>query len=188
MALNHQTDFTVSSLLKIAIISDTHEVLDGQINDAIKTCDIAIHAGDIGANSVLEEMQPKSGHVIAVAGNNDKPYLWDFKEWNIVKNLPQSIELSVPGGIIAVEHGHEHGLHKPSHDDLRVAHAQARLVIYGHTHIQVIDKDDPDKHVLNPGAAGHTRNKGGPSCIILTIDDDNWDYEILKFSEQCLQS
>jgi len=183
MLLNQQTDFSASAQLKIAIISDTHEVLDTQINNLIKSCDIAIHAGDIGTNSVLEEMQPKSGYIIAVAGNNDKPYLWDFKDWATVKNLPHQIELSVPGGKIAIEHGHEHDMFKPSHDDLRAAHPEARVVIYGHTHIQVIDQDDPDKYVVNPGAAGHTRNKGGPSCIILTIDNDNWNYEALRFSE-----
>ena len=188
MLLNQQTDFTASSLLKIAIISDTHEVLDKQINAAIKSCDIAIHAGDIGNSAVFNDMQPKSGHILAVAGNNDKPYLWDFKDWNVVKNLPQQIELSVPGGKIAIEHGHEHDIFKPSHDDLRAAHPQSRLVIYGHTHIQVIDKDDPDKYVLNPGAAGHTRNKGGPSCVILSIDNSSWDYEVLKFPEEKLPS
>lgn len=182
-SLNQKTDFTDFLPLKIAIISDTHEVLDSQVIAAIKTCDVSIHAGDIGSSAVFDVMQPKSGHIIAVAGNNDKPYLWDFKDWNLVKNLPQQIELSVPGGKIVVEHGHLHDMHRPSHDDLRAAHPQARLVIYGHTHIQVIDKDVPETHVVNPGASGHTRNKGGPSCIILTIDHDSWDYEVLKFPE-----
>ena len=76
MLLNQQTDFTASSLLKIAIISDTHELLDKQINEAVKSCDIAIHAGDIGSSAVFNDMQPKSGHIIAVTGNNDKPFVY----------------------------------------------------------------------------------------------------------------
>lgn len=184
MLLNQKSDFTASSRMKIAIISDTHEELAAPIISSIKNCDIAMHAGDIGSSSVLETMQPKSGHIIAVAGNNDKPYLWEFKDWNLVKNLPQQFELSVPGGKITIEHGHEHDMYKPSHDDLRAAHPASKLVIYGHTHIQVIDKEVPECHVLNPGAAGFTRNKGGPSCIILSIDNDNWDYEVLKFPDK----
>ena len=51
----------------VGIISDTHEELDDNIRAVIKGCDIAIHAGDIGTSSVLEAMQPKTAHVIAVA-------------------------------------------------------------------------------------------------------------------------
>ncbi len=183
MLLNQQTDFSALAALKIAIISDTHEDLDTRVIEAIKDCDIAVHAGDIGSGSVLNAMQPKLDHVIAVSGNNDKPYLWEFKDWDVVKNLPEQVELLVPGGKIAIEHGHEHDMQKPSHNDLRAAHPDARLVIYGHTHIQLIDRDEPEQHVINPGAAGFTRNKGGPSCTILTIDNNSWEYEVLKFPE-----
>ncbi len=184
MLLNQQTDFSNTSRMKVGILSDTHEELDDNVRAVIEDCDIAIHAGDIGTSSVLEAMQPKTGHVIAVAGNNDKPYLWDFKDWQLVKNLPEVQELTVPGGKIAIEHGHKHDMHRPGHQNLRAAHPQARLVIYGHTHIEVIDKDDSDQYVLNPGAAGYTRNKGGPSCIVLTIDNNDWSYEVFKFSDE----
>ncbi len=184
MLLNQKTDFSNSSRMKIGILSDTHEELDEQIVQVIEDCDIAIHAGDIGDSSVLRTLKPKAEHVIAVAGNNDKPYLWDFKDWNLVKNLPHVMELVVPGGTITVEHGHEHDMHMPSHQDMRSAHPDSRLIIYGHTHIQVIDEDRPGQHIINPGAAGFTRNKGGPSCIVLTIDNDCWDYAVFKFADK----
>lgn len=183
MLLNQKTNFSTTSRMKIGIVSDTHEELADQVIAVIDNCDIAIHAGDIGSSQVLETLQPKTGHVIAVAGNNDKPYLWDFKDWQLVNNLPQVQKLSVPGGKIVVEHGHEHDMHKPAHQDLRAAHPQARLVVYGHTHIQIIDEDAPGQHIINPGAAGYTRNKGGPSCIVLTIDNNVWDYEVFKFTD-----
>ncbi len=179
--LNQETNFS-SSAKTIAIVSDTHEVLDENIANVVKQCDIAIHAGDIGCHAVLEAMKPRLGHVIAVAGNNDKPYLWDFSEWDIVNNLPASINLSVKGGLIAVEHGHLHDMYKPSHDDLRQAHPEARLIVYGHTHIQVIDKEHTGQWVVNPGASGATRNKGGPSCLVLSVNDDNWELEVFKFA------
>ena len=169
--------------MKIAIISDTHEVLDAQIIEQVKTADIAIHAGDIGSQAVLQSMQPKTGHVLAVAGNNDKPYLWEFKDWDLVKNLPSILKIQLPGGLLVLEHGHEHDMYKPQHDDLRKAHPDARLIVYGHTHIQVID-DNETIHVLNPGAAGHTRNKGGPSLTFLMIKGDDWYYEVVKFHEE----
>ncbi|MBE9525520.1 MAG: metallophosphoesterase family protein [Proteobacteria bacterium] len=183
MQLNQQTDFTHLPACKIAILSDTHEELDERIIEIVKNCDIAVHAGDIGSRSVLESMQPKLEHIFAVCGNNDKPYLWEVKDWSLVKNLPQKLELLLTSGNISIEHGHEHDMQKPGHNDLRAAHPNARVVIYGHTHIQVIDDEQLDQIVINPGAAGYTRNKGGPSCIVLSIDNDSWDFEVFKFSE-----
>ena len=37
----------------VAIISDTHAVLDPRIAEVISTADIAVHAGDIGGAGVL---------------------------------------------------------------------------------------------------------------------------------------
>jgi predicted phosphodiesterase len=73
-------------------------------------------------------------------------------------------------------------MYKPSHDDLRRAHPDARLIIYGHTHISVIDKDNPVQWVANPGASGDTRNKGGPSCMMLSIENNEWDLQLFKFA------
>ena len=70
MLLNQKTDFSDTSRMKVGIISDTHEELDDQVITVINDCDIAIHAGDIGSSLILEILQPKTGHVIAVAGNN----------------------------------------------------------------------------------------------------------------------
>ena len=181
MQLNQQTDFSHLSECKIAIVSDTHEEIDERIIALIKNCDIAVHAGDIGNLAVLEKIQPRLEHIFAVCGNNDKPYLWEVKDWNIVKNLPDSLELLLTGGYLALEHGHEHDMQKPNHKDLRAAHPNARVIIYGHTHIQVIDDELSDQIVINPGAAGYTRNKGGPSCIILSINNDVWEFEVFKF-------
>jgi len=181
--LNQENNFTSYQQMKVAILSDTHNELSGQVNAIVNECDIAIHAGDIGASSVLEALEPKLGHIIAVAGNNDKPYLWDFKDWDLVKKLPLIQELTFSGGIIAIEHGHEHDIYKPEHSDLKQAHPNARVIIYGHTHIQVIDTAE-SQHVINPGAAGYTRNKGGASCIVLNIKDDVWEYETFKFNDK----
>ncbi|MCK5696607.1 MAG: metallophosphoesterase family protein [Gammaproteobacteria bacterium] len=183
MLLNKETDFSQAENIKIGILSDTHNELSESVSAIIKDCDIAIHAGDIGCSAVLEALQPKSGHVIAVAGNNDKPYLWDVKDWAVVKTLPDMQTLTLPSGTIVIEHGHEHDSYKPPHSDLRKAHPEARLVIYGHTHIHIIDKEDASTDVINPGAAGFTRNKGGASCIVLTINNNVWDYKVYKFSD-----
>lgn len=171
-----------SHVAKVAIVSDTHTHLDGRIAELIRDCDYAIHAGDIGCHAVLEQMQPRTDR-IAVAGNNDTVTAWHESEAEVVAGLPHIAELQLPGGKIAIEHGHRHGHQRPSHDALRQAHPGARVVVYGHTHKMVCDTSE-ERWVINPGAAGLTRNHGGPSCLILTATDQEWQVETIRFADE----
>ena len=166
---------------RVAIISDTHGHLDERIASIVKTCDYVVHAGDISSASVLDSLEPRHGKIIAVAGNNDHPHMWSASESHIAGGLPTIAELALPGGKLIVEHGHEHGMHSPSHDSLREAHSDARVIVYGHTHKLVIDKSHTP-WVINPGAAGRTRTGSGPSCLILIADKNQWSIESQRFS------
>ncbi len=160
--------------ISVAIISDTHAHLDERIANVIKQCDYAIHAGDICGEEILTAMQPKTGKVYAVAGNNDL-----FLQGG---NIPHTLDIDLPGGKIAVEHGHNHGMHKPSHESLRKAHPDAKVIVYGHTHKMLQDKEALP-WVINPGAAGATRTRGGPSCLVLKCSEPEWDVTEYRFSE-----
>lgn len=164
----------------VAIISDTHAVLHPEIEALITQCDIAIHAGDICNANILSAMKPKTAQVIAVAGNNDYTEAWPKEQADIVDALPQIAELKLPGGTIKIEHGHKHGMQSPDHESLRNAHPEAKAIIYGHTHKKVID-DYTLPWVMNPGAAGEQRNRGGSSCLILTATEKNWSVESFRF-------
>ncbi len=166
--------------ITVAIISDTHAEIHPKIAKIITQCDIAIHAGDICDGDILDSMKPKTGQVIAVAGNNDYALAWPEDQADIVDALPQIAELKLPGGIIKIEHGHLHDMHSPDHEDLRKAHPEARAVIYGHTHKKVID-DYKLPWVMNPGAAGNQRNRGGSSCMVLTASEDDWSIQSFRF-------
>jgi len=144
--------------LKIGILSDTHGFIYEEIIHIINQCDIAIHAGDIIDEKTLLLLKPKQ-MVIAVQGNNDSH----------LTQLRATESLELPGGILVVDHGHTHGHHKPSHESLRKAYADAKVVIYGHTHKQVIDQDHYP-WIVNPGAAGMVRNHGGAKCLVIDID------------------
>lgn len=162
--------------ISVAIISDTHGHLDERIADIIRGCDYAVHAGDICGDNVLAAMQPKTAVVIAVTGNNDPYCMPDVP-------LPASSELELPGGLLRVEHGHIHGGHAPCHASLRKTHARARAIVYGHTHRMLQDRDRLP-WVINPGAAGQTRTHGGPSCLVLTASEKNWEVEEFRFAEE----
>lgn len=165
----------------VGILSDSHGYLDPRIKEAVNHCDYIIHAGDIFNAGVLEQLQPKK-ELIAVAGNNDYEAAWDNQEADVVNALPQNARLELPGGLLVVEHGHRLG-NMPDHDDLRWDHAEARLIVYGHTHRRVIDqKEEP--WVINPGASGEVRTHGGPSCLLLSASEDEWKIETVLFEDK----
>ena len=162
--------------ISIGILSDTHGNLDPAVNEIMRQCDLAIHAGDVMDAAVLKEIRAHT-RALAVAGNNDADGLVknhsEADPQAEAESLPDQILLELPSGCIVMEHGHRHGFHEPSHQKLIASHPRARAIIYGHTHKQLIDKSQTP-WILNPGAAGYTRNYGGPKCLVLHIDNDDW--------------
>jgi putative phosphoesterase len=164
----------------VGILSDTHGYLDERIAEVIRDCDYAVHAGDIMGAHVLEQLQPRK-KVIAVAGNNDHPGIWNEEEAGIVSALPRSTSLELPGGAVKIEHGHRLG-DSPDHDQLRWDHAEVKLVVYGHTHKRIIDQQ-ATPWIVNPGAAGRERTRGGPSCLVLNASESEWTIETVLFAD-----
>ena len=162
--------------VSVAIVSDTHGHLHPRIVALIRECDYAMHAGDVCGSQVLAMMQPKTGTVIAVAGNNDPRFMPEL-------TLPDVSELLLPGGLIRIEHGHRHGIVQPSHDAMRTHHAHAKVVIYGHTHRLTQDRSALP-WILNPGAAGKMRAYGGSSCLVLTASREaEWTVRTYRFQQ-----
>ena len=159
---------------KITVISDTHGIIDERIVPILKDSDMIIHAGDIMSTGIIKNLETYSKKVVAVAGNNDLPERFtDEVDKKIISKLNKVEQFSINDELVTVEHGDRFG-HHPSHDDLRAAYPDSKLIIYGHTHNQVCDQSC-EPWVVNPGAAGHTRNnEGGPCYMQILIDESNW--------------
>jgi putative phosphoesterase len=164
----------------VGILSDSHGYLDPRISDTVNQCDHIVHAGDIFNAHVLSQLKPKQ-ELIAVAGNNDFSDFWREEEAEIVNDLPNNATLELPGGLLAVEHGHRFG-HHPEHEQLRSAHTEARIIVYGHTHHRIIDQQ-AEPWVVNPGASGKVRTHGGPSCLVLHASTDEWKIDTVLFAD-----
>ena len=159
--------------IQIAVLSDTHGMVDPRISDLVSKSTLAIHAGDIGSASVLNELSPKIGKVVAVRGNNDNASNWNSSESYLLEFIPLVQHILLTSGTISVEHGHTVSNASRYHEELRVRHPDSRLVVYGHTHHRVIDQEQRP-WVINPGAAGRVRTHGGPSCLVIEISQDDW--------------
>ncbi len=157
--------------LCVGIVSDTHGTLDERVWRLLADCDLIVHAGDIGAQAVLERLE-SCAPVVAVAGNNDVPGKWIGAAGRLAV-LAESAMVELPGGTLAVIHGHRHGPPARRHARLREAFPQARLVVYGHSHRLVTDTGTRP-WVANPGAAGTRRTGAGPSALLLHVTAAGW--------------
>ncbi|MEW6445053.1 MAG: metallophosphoesterase family protein [Pseudomonadota bacterium] len=167
-------------MIRVALVSDTHGALDARVAEVVATCDLAVHAGDIGAPGVLAQLQPLSGRVIAVRGNNDTPLQWPRGSESLLHDLPEQVVVELPGGMLALEHGHRVLPSNQRHARLRERHPGARCIVYGHTHRLLVDAER-EPWVLNPGAAGRIRTYGAPSCLVLNADEAGWSVDIHAF-------
>lgn len=167
-------------MIRVALVADTHGALDERIAEIVAGCDLVVHAGDIGTPRILAQLNPLSGRVIAVRGNNDTPLQWPRGSESWLRELPEQVQIDLPGGILAIEHGHRVLPASRRHERLRERHPHARAVVYGHTHRLVVDRET-EPWVLNPGAAGRIRNYGAPSCLVLSAGQEHWDVDIHAF-------
>jgi uncharacterized protein len=154
---------------RVGLISDTHNMLRPQVFDAFNGVDLILHAGDVGDDDILDELEAIAP-VYAVRGNTDR-----FDN----PRLPESRELVINGALrIHVSHGHEVGA-KPI--TLVAAYGDANLIVYGHTHRELITDVD-GVLVVNPGAAGARRFDLMPCVAIMTIVGGKPSVELIRLS------
>jgi len=173
------TDAGQTAPRRVAILSDTHGVLDQRVAGLVAQCDIAVHGGDIGGLAALADLAPLDGRIYAVFGNNDTPRSWPSYELPALRHLPELVQLALPGGGLVVIHGHQFPA-KGRHAHLRRRFPEARAIVYGHSHRLEIDRE-ARPWVLNPGAAGRARTYGGPSCLVLTASGEDWSLSVHRF-------
>ena len=169
-----------SSRFRVALVSDTHGQLDPRIAKVVERCRVAVHAGDIGSVAVLDVLAQSQRRVAAVRGNNDIASKWAPDEHGRLAQIPWEAALSLPGGLLAVTHGHQIVSVERRHGWLRERYPDARVVVYGHTHRRCIDRS-ARPWIVNPGAAGRNRTFGGPSVVVIDIDGSRWRLRTVRF-------
>ncbi len=172
--------------VRVGILSDTHGKIDYRIAEIMSACDVVIHAGDIGSKDILSAVTPLTGEIIAVLGNNDNRQKWPRGEYSALKRLAEKEFVSLPGGDVAIEHGHRVWDTKRCHARLRSKYPEVKMIVYGHTHKRRIDRTCKP-WVVNPGAAGRARTFGGPSCLVLNAGKQSWRIREYCFDLQPLR-
>jgi putative phosphoesterase len=147
---------------RVAVVADTHLPRGGRRLPAacvreLERADLILHAGDVVAESVLEELG-RLGPVEAVYGNMDEPSLRDA--------LPKERVVEVEGARIGL-------VHIPGPAAGREARLVARFpgcaaVVYGHTHVPQVERFG-DVWILNPGSPTERRRAPVHSMLVLEV-------------------
>ena len=168
-----------SRIRRGAVLSDSHGIVQNGVLEAIRDADLIVHAGDVGSSLVLDELA-KIAPVVAVAGNNDNRSKWRRCEHARLEELPEVQEIGLPGGLLAVIHGHQWPKLSSRHAKARQKFPYARCVVYGHSHRLVVDRDE-EPWVVNPGACGCSRTYGGANWLGLTACLGKWALSKSRF-------
>lgn len=152
----------------IGVISDTHGLLRPEVFTAFEGVDRILHAGDVGDDEALLTELGAIAPVDAVYGNTDRfPLVTRLREWRL---------LHFEEAVLLLTHIVDRAEQLRSR---RAEAAEARVIVYGHTHKPQIRRD---REVLyfNPGAAGPRRFSLRPSVGILQIEGDSVQPRILE--------
>lgn len=177
---------------RIALISDTHGLLRQEVEERLKTCEIILHAGDIGKPEILSRLKGIAA-TYAVRGNVDEGRIGEFSE-----ELPKELDVELFGFHIYIVHNKKH-IRKDLHG--------VDIVVFGHSHslsdeVRPSQKGMPDKgwgdagavlsnreggiRYLNPGSCGPKRFRLPVTMMVLTLYPDEHRLEVEKIN--CLSA
>jgi len=156
----------VTPAVRLGVISDTHGYLDPRIASLFEGCAHILHAGDIGPNTILLELE-HIAPVTAVLGNND----FDLQ-------MGEFESLTLEGKKFLVHH-----IVTPGHPSEALARRLARdrpdVVVFGHTHKPFAEQLSGVLY-FNPGYAGKPRFKLARSAAILHLESTGIRHEFLS--------
>jgi uncharacterized protein len=133
----------------------------------VESADHILHAGDVVDPALLEELKPFAP-VTVVMGNCDA---MDIREWGATED----VEIELGGVKIAMVH--DSGPSKGRWARMRKRFPDARVVVFGHSHLPM--NDDHDGLLLfNPGSPTWKRQAPFTSMGLLWIDNGTVEGEI----------
>jgi len=147
--------------MKLGILSDTHGFLNPKIFGIFQGVDLICHAGDIGNERNIFELE-KIAPVKAVHGNVDYfPLTTKYPEQHLITVANQQLLL--------IHHFDER---RASHRHRISKYKNLKLIICGHTHRSAYFRFD-QIGILNPGCAGKDTRYEPASVALLTIENNH---------------
>jgi uncharacterized protein len=160
----------------VAVISDTHlprgaRRIPEACLDRLRTADLMLHAGDVTAASVLDELETLGPPVHAVHGNMDDAALRD--------RLPSALVVDVGG--LSIGMTHDAGPRAGREERLAVRFPGCAAVVYGHTHEPQVARMGKT-WILNPGSPTERRRAAAHTMLVLEVADGTLRPELIALS------
>jgi putative phosphoesterase len=146
------------------VIYDTHmpkraSALPAACRDACAGADLIVHAGDLSDMGTLEMVSAIGPPVIAVRGNIEEPAVREA--------LPPTADVEVNGARIGVVHNG--GPAAGRIERMRRRFPGAALVIFGHSHVPLLQRAADGFTILNPGSPTDRRRQPRHTMAIVEI-------------------
>ena len=157
------------SLLAV-VIADTHvprraRALPENLLAHLGRADLILHAGDLMVGDLLHELGAYAP-VLAVRGNLDPLDL----------DLPETLEFDFGGAKVAMIH--DSGRKQGRRARLRRRFPDARVVVFGHSHIPFLEDED-GLMLLNPGSPTDKRRQPHYTFALLHAEEGRLRAEIV---------
>jgi putative phosphoesterase len=140
--------------VSLVLTSDTHvphrsRDLPHSLWTAIEAADVVVHAGDWVDVALLDELEARSRHLLAVHGNNDHGPLRE--------RLPEVARAEIEGIRIAVVH--ETGDKKGREQRCAARFPGTDVLVFGHSHIPWDTTAPNGLRLVNPGSPTDRRRQ-----------------------------
>ena len=152
----------------IAVVADTHlprgkRVLPNRCRELLEEAELIVHAGDWSEIGVLEMFAAIGPPVVGVHGN--------VEDSAIRTRLPERAEFLAGDHIVGVTH--DAGPKRGRLERMRREFPAADAVIFGHSHIPLIEVDrESGFQIFNPGSPTERRRAPTRSMGILEVAPD----------------
>lgn len=152
------------------VLADTHiprraKALPESLLPYLEKADFILHAGDLMDPALLGTLAAYAP-AKAVQGNLDPPKA----------GLPETLELELDGVRVAMIH--DSGPKKGRRNRMRRRFPEARVVVFGHSHIPWLEDED-GVLLLNPGSPTDKRRQPDYTFALLTLGSGVPDAEIV---------
>jgi uncharacterized protein len=160
----------------VAVLSDTHMPRGGRrLPDAcverLRAADAILHAGDITAVKVFEELRALGPPLHAVHGNMDEPALCE--------RLPAERVVEIGGLRIGMTH--DPGPREGRERRLAARFPGCAAVVYGHTHEPQVARAG-ETWILNPGSPTERRRAPSHTMLVLDVTGERVTPELIRLS------
>ena len=155
--------------MKLGLISDTHGFLDPRLTRIFKGVDHILHAGDIGPDFLIAQLE-SIAPVTAVLGNNDNSSCFP---------LTQVVALGEVKFLV-----HHIVTPRALTDELkaRVAKEKPDVVMFGHSH-QKFDQIVKGVRFVNPGYAGKPKFGAERSVALMEVSGKKLEVRFVKLTD-----